>query len=392
MLRALDVYRGPALNDPAALPGKPVLFAMTHSTAGGLREIWNDVAEGLAARGYAVGRFVFYPPANAEAEKVDRASWHHIVDRRPGSPIAAIGLFVALLRYLRRTRPTAVVTAMPATNVLVPLAVTLARVPTRVFISHHSPTDTHNRLLDWLDGWTGSLGCVEAVISVSDAVAATLEHKPQAYRRKRRTIHNALPERIERLLDTLSRGPRQEARGRKIIALGRLTHQKNYPMLLRAVALVPEAALDIIGGGEDEDALRALANDLGVADRVRFLGLLGREGALERAAEADIFVQVSRYEGHSLALIEAARLALPLIVSDVPVQVEGVTALDGTRCGIVVPLGDVEGLARRIAGLIWDLPAREAWSGLSRRIAEEASHRLMIDRYEKLLAPAIRRG
>ena len=364
----------------------PLLFAMTHSSAGGLREIWNDIADGLAARGHAVGRFVLYPPQDPVAEGVDRDQWHHIVDHRPTSPVAAARMLVALVRYLRRVRPAAVVTAMPAANVILPLAVTLARVPTRVFLSHHSPTDTHNPLLDRIDGWTGSLPCVAGIISVSDAVAATLTHKPARYRARRTTVTNALPERIERLVDRLAATRPAVSPGNRIVALGRLTYQKNYPTLLRAIAQLPRATLDIVGGGEDEGELRALAATLGIADRVAFLGLLPREGALAVAARADIFVQVSRYEGHSLALIEAARMRLPLVVSDVPVQVEGVRGPDGAPCGLIVPLEDDAALARALATLLDDSSARAHWSARAQALADQASRDAMLDRYQTLLA------
>jgi glycosyltransferase involved in cell wall biosynthesis len=366
-------------------PG-PILFAMTHSSAGGLREIWNDVAGGLADRGHSVERFVLYPPDDPAAEAVDRESWHHVVERRPRSPIAALRMLVALIRYLRRVRPSAIVTAMPAANVILPVAVTIARVPTHVFPSHHSPTGTHNPMLDRFDGWSGMLPCVERIVSVSHAVAATLSHKTQSYRRKSVTIHNALPEHVEQRVDALARGSAERPAAR-IVALGRLTYQKNYPMLLHAVAAAPDATLDIVGGGEDERELRALAQSLGIADRIRFLGLVPREEALSIASAAGIFCQVSRYEGHSLALIEAARMALPLIVSDVPVQVEGITAADGTRCGIVVPLGDSDALARALNTLIADPEARAHWSALAARLGHEASRLTMLDRYEALLAP-----
>lgn len=362
-----------------------MLFCMTHSAAGGLREIWSDVAEGLAARGHRVGRFVLYPPADPASEGIDRKAWHHIAESAPRSPLSALRLLYRLIVYLRRVRPAAVVTAMPAANVLVPLAVRLAGSSTRVFLSHHSPTHSHNRLLDRLDGWTGCLRCVAGVISVSDAVAATLAHKSACYRTKCRTIHNALPELIERLIDDR----RDEAGGarepRRVVALGRLSYQKNYPMLLAAVARAPGIVLEIIGGGEDEAELRAQVDELGIVDRVIFAGVMPRAAALERAGAGAMFVQVSRYEGHSLALIEAARLGLPLIVSDIPEQVDAITAADGTRCGIAVPLGDVDGLARQIIHLAEDPAAAAHFSAAARRIAAERSNRQMIDIYEQML-------
>ena len=366
-------------------------FAITHSAAGGLRELWDDIAEGLIARGHPVKRFVLYPPADAEGEGVDMEVWHHVADARPRSVLGAVRTFAALVRYLRRERPAAVVSAMPAANVLLPLAVTVARVRTRVFLSHHSPTDTHNRLLDRIDGWTGGLPCVAGIISVSDAVGATLAHKPATYRARTLTIHNALSERVERILDAL---PRVKAGGDRlrVVALGRLTYQKNYPMLIRAIAAVPGAMLEIVGGGEDEAALRALVADLGLGDRVAFAGLIPREAALAKAASADVFVQVSRYEGHSLALIEAARLGLPLVVSDVPVQVEGITARDGMRCGIVVALDDPVALASALRALHDDPALRSHWSGLASRLGAEASNARMLDRYEAVLAPPAQAG
>ncbi len=360
-----------------------VHFAITHSTAGGLRELWDDIADGLALRSHAVERFVLYPPADPAAEGVDMAVWHHIVAARPRSPLSALRMVVALMRYLRRERPAVMVSSMPAANVLLPIAVTLARVPTRVFLSHHSPTDTHNRVLDSIDGLTGCLPCVVGIISVSDAVGATLAHKPAAYRAKTLTIHNALSERVERLLDALPRA--QTGDGFRIVALGRLSHQKNYPTLIHAMAHVQGAVLEIVGGGEDEAMLRTLVADLGLDERVLFVGLIPREAALARAAAADVFVQVSRYEGHSLALIEAARLGLPLIVSDVPVQVEGITAADGTRCGIVVPLEDSVALADAITSLR-DPERRAHWAALATQLGHEASNARMLDRYEAALA------
>lgn len=373
-----------------AVPVPPggIQFAATHSAAGGIRELWDDLALGFARTGLPCGRFVLYPPADPQSECVDFDSWHHIVAQKPDTLRRWRAMFGALVRHLRATRPRAVVTAMPACNVIVPIAVTVSGVATRVFTTHHSPTATHNPKLDRLDSWTGRLACVEAVVSVSDAVAASLSHKSQAYRAKSRTIRNALPEAVEAAIDRLRKPREIGALPVRIVALGRLTAQKNYPQLIDAMAMVQGAELAIIGGGEDEAALRARAAMRCPEGEVFFSGHLPRERALAIIADADIFVQVSLYEGHSLALIEAARLGLPLVVSDIPEQVEAITAKDGTRCGIVVPLGDPVALARELNALAADFGARAAWSALALRIADEASNAAMIARYAGLLGLA----
>ncbi len=366
-----------------------VHFAVTHSAPGGLLELWNDIAAGLCARGYDVTRFAIYPEFE---EPPPGPGWHHVTTSRPGSLLAALKLLYMLIRYLRANRPQVIVTAMPAANVLLPLAVIMARTSTQIIATHHSPVETHNRLLNLLDGWTGLLPRVRAIVSVSNTVAASLARKPHAYRKKCRTIHNALPEHIEQLLaglaTSVSRRPLEEGR---IVALGRLAYQKNYPMLIAAMTQLSNAHLHIVGGGEDEADLRAQAEESGVGDRVHFLGYLPREEALVHAASADVFVQVSHFEGHSLALIEAARLGLPLVVSDVPVQVEGITARDGTCCGIVVPLDDVTKLADVLRRLLMDAAWHESWAARARQLGAEFSNAQMLKHYERLLHAAVAR-
>lgn len=364
-------------------------FAITHSEAGGLVEIWNDIADALSRRGHRTARFALYPKTdNAPSPQ----GWRHLVGNRSRSLLTAFAVLWALIRYLRQERPDVVVTAMPAANVLLPLAVRVAGVRSKVIISHHSPVETYHGLLDRLDSLTGQLGCVRAVVSVSRTVHKSLAAKPGSYRSKRVVITNALPDAVEKLVDQL-RGDRMPTQPpRRLIALGRLSYQKNYPLLIAAMAQVPQATLEIVGAGEDEGALRALAQDSGVADRISFLGYMPRAVALARASQADIFVQVSHYEGHSLALIEAARLGLPLIVSDVPVQVEGITARDGTRCGQVVPIDNPQSLAASMIALLEKPEHYALWAQRSRMLGLEASNEAMVDCYEALFGVEDKNG
>lgn len=366
-------------------------FAITHTAAGGLREIWNDVASGLEARGYQVAKLGLYRAHDpAGAPSGDAEGWCYLADEPRASALTAIRILFRAIAWLRRVRPKVVVSAMPLANVLWPVAVALARVRTKVVITHHSPVETHNKWLNRLDSLTGQLYCVTRIVSVSNAVGASLGRKPSYYLAKRQTIHNALPARVEARLEGLWQRRRDQGRRQQgmlhVVALGRLSYQKNYPLVIKALANAPNVRLSIAGGGEDADQLHELAEQCKVSGRVDFLGHVSREEALEVLAQADVFVQVSHYEGHSLALIEAARLGVPLVVSNVPVQVEGITHGDGRLCGIVVPVDKPAELAGVLNSLDRSHETQDHWAGLARMLGLSAANAAMVDAYESLLA------
>ena len=364
---------------------KSVYFIVSHSSAGGAQEIWANLADAFRQRGMRVQFLPLYPLRETVRETAAGLAWRYVVPKRPSTPMAMVGMLRALVRMIREERPDMLVTAMPAANVLAATAARLAGGATRVITSHHSPADTHNPVLNRLDSLAGSARSVRAVVSVSDTVARTLDGKPAAYRAKRHTIHNALPPAIEEQLAGLAARRDGRAEERTIVATGRLAYQKNYPLLIRAAVNMPDVRVEIVGGGPDEQALKALVDELGVGDRVHFLGHRPRAQALEILAAADLFVQVSHFEGHSLALIEAAKLGMPIIVSDVPVQVEGITSADGTPCGLTVGVDDPAGLAATVLKVLDDPASRRLWSERARMLGREATFAAMVDAYCDLI-------
>lgn len=364
---------------------RSIYFLLSHSSAGGAQEIWANLAEAFRLRGDTVRLMALYPLRTTVRETSPDLPWHYVVEKRPSGPLAMVRMVRALVAVFRRERPDLIVTAMPAANVVASLAARLAGLSGRVVISHHSPADTHNPVLNRIDGVVGSLGSVRTVVSVSDSVAHTLETKPARYRAKRRTIRNALPPAIEEQLAALARQRQGRPAGRKVVATGRLAHQKNYPLLIRAAVHMPDVTIDIVGNGPDEAALKALASELGVAEGISFHGHRPRAETIALLADGDVFAQVSHFEGHSLGLIEAAKLGLPLVVSDVPVQVEGITRSDGVRCGLVVPLDDPAALAAAILAVLDDPDARKQWGGFAKSLAEEATFDAMVDAYQELV-------
>jgi glycosyltransferase involved in cell wall biosynthesis len=364
---------------------RSIYFIVSHSSAGGAQEIWANLAEAFRQRGHHVQLFALYPLRETVRETSADLPWRYVVPKRPGGPVALARMIGRLVGILREEKPAMVLTAMPAANVAAALAARLAGGGTEVIVSQHTPAETYHPAMNRLDTWAGSLGSVRAIVSVSNSVSSSLDGKPAGYRLKRRTIPNALPPAIEELVGKLRAGRVDRGRpGRLVVATGRLARQKNYPLLIRAVALLPDVSFAIIGNGPDEAALKALATDLGVADRVRFLGHRPRAEALAILASGDVFAQVSLFEGHSLALIEAAKIGLPLVVSDVPVQIEGITRRDGQRCGIAVSTGDAEGLAQAIRSLLDDPAAHALWAARAEALGGEATFEAMVTAYEEL--------
>lgn len=103
--------------------------------------------------------------------------------------------------------------------------------------------------------------------------------------------------------------------GPHLLAIGRLSHEKGFDLLLRALSLVreyfPAANLTIAGSGPEEETLKTDCSALGLKDAVRFTGYIDSPYPLFPGA--DLFVLSSRYEGMPNALIEAAAAGLPIV-------------------------------------------------------------------------------
>ncbi|MDT0619872.1 glycosyltransferase family 4 protein [Salinisphaera sp. P385] len=200
-----------------------------------------------------------------------------------------------------------------------------------------------------------------AASRLSDRVVVLTERDAEAWREKYRITDRvqAIWNPIPRFPETGDSSPRQEDSRAIALAVGRLTRQKGFDVLLRAWALIGSARegwlLRIVGGGEEETALKALAAELGVEDSVVFVGQV-RDVASEYRA-ASLYVMSSRWEGLPMTLLEAQHFGLPSVSTDCPTGPREV--LSGGSGRLAVP-EDPQALAEGLADVMRDAGKRAA--------------------------------
>jgi len=102
-----------------------------------------------------------------------------------------------------------------------------------------------------------------------------------------------------------------------LVSVGALIPRKGQELVIRALSGLPDARLLLVGKGEDEAMLRALAVELGVAGRVHFLGLLDHDMLPLVLSACDAMVLPSASEGLANAWVEALACGTPLVITDV---------------------------------------------------------------------------
>ncbi len=145
-----------------------------------------------------------------------------------------------------------------------------------------------------------------------------------------------------------------------LVTVGRLIARKAVDQLVATMShLPPTAHLLIVGSGPKEEDLRRQATELGVVERVRFLGYVTEEEKYALLRAADLYVSTSQHEGFGLVFLEAMACGLPVVCYDHGGQTDFLE--DGTT-GLLLPLNAREAFIRAVASLIAD-PARRREMG-----------------------------
>jgi len=320
--------------------GKRIVGIISFMNAAGAQEALLRLMRQLRQRGHDTEVWFLYAKSSCYR---GQPGVRVILDKSRLSPLDLPVIFFRLLKLLRRTKPDAAIGFLPLANILGLLAASLSGVSLRI-ASQRSPGPTFGRLMRRLDRVVGSRGAYSKVICVSRAVMDSFADYPPAYRARLSVVNNG----IEWTPSVKDKAAARQSFGLPdtyplLVATGRFVPQKNYDLMVRAIATTPRLRLAIAGDGPLHAASQALARDLGAEDRIHFLGSLVHDRVVDLLRAADGFTQTSLFEGQSNSTLEAMHEGLPIVCSDIPMQRETLCEDNGKAAALLVPLDDFEG-------------------------------------------------
>lgn len=288
-----------------------MLLLIPHLRGGGAEQVARLLAQGLSPEKYEVH-------LAAVTESFVRAG--SLPPRLKAQALGARNVRTSALKVLRliwRLKPAVILSGMAHLNFLVLLLRPLLPRGTRVLVRQNA-TVSLTVASGALPVYTRVLYRIlyrqaDRVICQSSAMARDLAY----FTGTRTDLISVLPNPIDAEGIRAARATpiRWAGPGPHLLAVGRLSHEKGFDLLLRALSIVresfPSISLTIAGSGPEEDALKLDCGALGLESAVHFAGYLDSPYSLFPGA--NLFVLSSRYEGLPNALLEAAAADLPIV-------------------------------------------------------------------------------
>jgi glycosyltransferase involved in cell wall biosynthesis len=289
---------------------------------------------------------------------------------------------------LRSERPCALLSLIVDPNLISVRAKYYARIPMRLVISERASI---MRFLVWneltrIPLMKRDYPKADKIVVISYGLFYEINRILSIPKDKIIVIYNPIdPELFQKMNEPINHPWFEDGQPPVILAVGRLTKQKDFPNLLRAFAIVRQyrpVRLLILGDGEDRPLLEQLAKDLNISEDVSLPGFTDNPYAFMK--KSAIFVLSSIYEGFGNVLVEALACGCPVVATDCPTGPREI--LDNGRYGRLVPVGDHEALAKAILETL-DNPDFPATKEERIQRALEFSLDAAVEKYLQVLLP-----
>ena len=199
-----------------------------------------------------------------------------------------------------------------------------------------------------------------------------------------------LPSKVVRIIPNAIHLDVDRADGEGVIAVGRMHPQKGFDLLLKAWQQVhrlhPNAQLAIVGKGPLRSELEAMAQELGIARSVRFLGVLAEPYKIMQ--QHQIFVLASRYEGFPNVLLEAMACGLAPVGFDCDFGPRDI--IRHRYDGLLVPPEDVDALGESLLRLVQDHALTKQLADNALEVKQRFAPEKIMALWDDLLVEAVR--
>jgi glycosyltransferase involved in cell wall biosynthesis len=369
--------------------GRPVrlLFVQTQAEMAGAQEISRLLGDALAhvdadgGPAFEIDHLFLYRKTDA-FDGMPRA--HFASDKRPSNPLALAGFFWRLVRMMRRLKPDVVLTFQHFGNIVAAPAARLAGVD-RVIANHVSAPATITPAVRAIDRLLGRVGVYDVITANSRETWRDYQGYPAAYTKRMVLVPHGFATKVSALGKAAARRAFSLPADAPVIgSVARLHPLKNLDDALRILPRLPGCHIAIAGQGPDAERLRSVAGDLGVSDRVHFVGELEPVRIGDFLAALDAFVFPSSAETFGLAVVEAAQAGVPVIANDIPVLRE-VLEIDGAACARFVDTSDPRAFAETVSEVLENPRLADGLSRLGRRLSERHSLSAMVEAYRELV-------
>lgn len=341
---------------------------------GGAERVMANLANCFAGKGHTVIQVATYVTPNEYplAANVKRLN----LETAPGGGNAVtrnIRRISALRRIIRTEDPDVVIGFMREANFRVILASLGLRAKTIVSV-RNTPAIAY-------EGCAGKL-IARWLLPIADGCVFQTKDAREFFPPRLQQKSAVIPNAVRESFFSTQRLPERH----RIAALGRLTQQKNYPMLIQAFSKVtetlPDAVLQIYGEGELSREIDGLISQMGLQDKVK---LMGRTNDVQKVHEtADLFVLSSDYEGMPNSLMEAMAAGVPVISTDCPCGGPK-TLIENGKSGLLVPVGDADVMADAILRVLSDDALKAKLAAGAKEGARKFAPEIINDQWEDYL-------
>lgn len=350
-------------------------------TAGGAERVMSILANYWSSKGWDITLLTLDDGSKPPFFKLNPNICHKPLNLQKDSANALTAVFnnlrrlIVLRKAIAGEQPDAVISFLDTTNVLTILA--SWRSGLKVIISERIDTGSQpiSPIWNFLRKW--AYPKASALVVLTERAKNNLEVKGSlpCY-----VIPNPVL-----VSPTVGKKPTELPYGKRVVAMGRLTEQKGFDILLEAFARArtsfPDWSLFIIGEGPLRQSLEARSQQPDLQGSVTFTGRLDTPSSILEISQ--LFVLSSRYEGFPNALTEAMAMGLPVISTDCPTGPREI--IQNGINGLLVPPQDPNALATAMQRLMADPSERARLGHEAEQIIERYSLERIIGQWEVLL-------